>query len=107
MNSDHFLFADVEVGEHKVDQVKPKTTIVRLQKLRMYISKDVIESLRDHLSATYAKFLAHEGLSISLNDEPVVPRDFEGWSYPPNYQPRRYYGQIDDEGGGAQTHALA
>lgn len=48
---------DWELPLYQVDDIGPGTTLVELQKLRVQIDDEAIDQLRDHLSATYAKFL--------------------------------------------------
>ncbi len=83
-----------ELPLYQIDDIDPGTTLVELQKLRVQIDDDAIEQLRDHLSATYAKFLSAESVTIKLNGVPLVPMFFDNWSYPPGYEPRRYHGNL-------------
>ncbi len=83
-----------ELPLYLVDDISPGTTFVELQKLRVQIDDAAIGQLRDHLSATYAKFLLSESVTIMLNGVPLVPKFFDDWSYPPGYEPRRYYGKL-------------
>ncbi len=84
-----FRVADIEQG----------VTRVELRQLRPPISRIQAAQLREHLGATYAKFLAMPGVTLRLDDERVAPRLFDGWSYPPNYGPRRYSGSLLTESG--------
>lgn len=85
---------DWELPLYQVDDICPGTTLVELQKLRVQINDEVIHQLRDHLSATYAKFLSFQSVTITLNGDPLGPKLFDGWSYPPEFEPRRYYGNL-------------
>lgn len=85
---------DWELPLYQVDSISPGTTVVELQKLRVQINDEAIDLLRDHLSATYAKFLPLQGVTITLNDVPLVAQFFDVWSYPPGYEPRHYYGDL-------------
>lgn len=77
-----------------VNDIAPGTTQVELNKLRISIVGDAEEQLRDHLGATYAKFLLCSNVSLRLNGKPIIPRFFDNWSFPPNYEPRRYRGSF-------------
>jgi hypothetical protein len=86
---------DWELPLFTVETIPPRTTRVELQKLRVKISDEAIELLRSHLGATYARFLTQPGVSLKLNGERITPRFFNNWSFPPNYEPRRYTGKIE------------
>ncbi|TGN76186.1 ATP-binding protein, partial [Bradyrhizobium yuanmingense] len=86
---------DWELPLFSVDAIPPRTTHVELQKLRVKLSDDSIELLRNHLGATYAKYLTRAGVSLELNGKPVMPRFFDDWSFPPGYEPRRYTGKLE------------
>lgn len=83
----------------QVDEIDPGTTEVELQKLRVTITPEAIEQLRSHLGATYARFLVRDDVALRVNGEPVTPRFFDQWSYPPNYEPRRYHGRLETPSG--------
>jgi hypothetical protein len=86
---------DWELPLFSTDPIAPRTTEVELQKLRLKITDDAVELLRRHLGATYAKFLTRSNVSLELNGQQVTPRFFEEWSFPPDYEPRRYTGRIE------------
>lgn len=77
-----------------VPDIAPGTTQVRLKSLRLKLSDDVVDQLREHLKATYAKFVSQEGVTLRVNGEAVKPRFFEQWSFPPGYEPRHYSGEL-------------
>ncbi|WP_201859366.1 ATP-binding protein [Microvirga soli] len=76
------------------DHLPPRTTRVELQKLRVQITQEAKDHLREHLGATYAKFLERPEVRLELDGVSVQPRVFDDWSYPPDYGPRRYTGLI-------------
>lgn len=78
----------------QVTDVLPGTTSVELSRLRVSIDESAEALLRNHLSATYAKFLTMANVSLSLNGVEIVPRFFDQWSYPPKFGPRRYSGSM-------------
>lgn len=99
---------DWKLPLYRVTAISPGTTIVQLQRLRMPVTDDAIGHLREHLRAVYAKFLVHNRVSILLNEQPIEPRFFEDWSYPPKFQPRRYVGTVATaEGRPVQVEAIA
>jgi len=78
----------------EVDELPQGVTRVELSRLRVGIGFEEEELLRDHLGSTYAKFLKLPEVVLTLNDEPIQPRFFDQWSYPPNFEPRRYHGHM-------------
>jgi hypothetical protein len=88
---------DWKLPVYEVDAVQKGTTIVELQKLRIPVTDNAIEHLRDHLGATYARFVSDQRIAITLNGTPVAPQFFENWSYPPTYTPRKYTGILKTE----------
>jgi hypothetical protein len=67
--------------------------------LRFHITDEAIKRLKEYLSATYSKFLTDKRVEIKVNGEPIHPITFEKWSYPPQYEPRRYTGTIPSPDG--------
>jgi Histidine kinase-, DNA gyrase B-, and HSP90-like ATPase len=90
---------DWKLPLYEVDSIPPGVTSVELQKLRVQISEEVIAQLRDHLQATYAKFLKMQGVTIKLNNVPLASQFFDNWAFPPGYEPRRYHGNLKTEDG--------
>lgn len=88
-----------EVPYYEVDPVPEGTTKVELHKLRISINETVIDALKLHLGATYAKFLASERVEIRVNNDPIAPEFFDNWAYPPSYPPHRYTGEISADDG--------
>ena len=85
---------DWELPLYQVDDIRPGTTLVELQKLRVQVNDEAIRQLNNHLSATYAKFISSQGVAITLNGALLRPEYFDGWSYPPDFEPRRYHGVL-------------
>ncbi|SFJ59882.1 Histidine kinase-, DNA gyrase B-, and HSP90-like ATPase [Candidatus Pantoea symbiotica] len=77
-----FTVGDIDFG----------STRVELKKLRIIITDDLIEKLHNHLRKTYGKLLTINNVYLKLNDKIIDPEFFDNWSYPPNYEPRRYHG---------------
>lgn len=97
-----------ELPLYEVDGVAPNTTVVDLQRLRLQIADDTTDNLRDHLSATYARFLTDPSVSIELDGVALEPTFFDNWAYPPGYEPRRYTGTVQaDDGRAVRVEALA
>lgn len=96
-----------ELPVYEVDQIPEGNTVVELQRLRSPITGNAIDGLREHLRATYAKFLTNTSVTIRLNGNTLSPLFFENWAYPPKYSPRRYTGVLSTEYGNVQVEALA
>lgn len=84
---------------YEVNSIPEGTTIIDLQRLRFRVTDDVINHLKDHIRATYARFLTNKQLTISIGSDKISPLNFEDWAYPPNYEPTRYFGDIVTEDG--------
>ncbi|CAN7514232.1 ATP-binding protein [Mesorhizobium caraganae] len=79
----------------EVGALAPGTTRVELYNLRVpAIGEEQERMLRHHLSATYARFLENDHVTLRLNGTPIVPRYFDNWSFPPDYLPRHYHGSL-------------
>jgi len=90
---------DWRLPAFRVDNIQRGTTEIELTKLRKKITENTILQLRNHLSATYAKFLKDRKVMIYLNGKSVKPVTFDNWAYPPGYEPRVYSGSIPTEDG--------
>jgi hypothetical protein len=86
-----------ELPYFEVDEINEGTTIVELQRLRNVIDNHALNSLREHMQTTYARFLKDHLVNIKLNGENIEPLEFEKWAYPPNFTPRRYSGFVHTE----------
>lgn len=95
---DQWLASDEwEIPVYEVDKIAEGSTIVELQKLRTHVTDDAIVQLKEHLRATYAKFLKNKSITIEVNGESITPKFFENWAYPPGYEPRKYIGTLMGE----------
>ena len=88
---------DWELPLYEVDQIPEGKTVVELQKLRSPITDESIGHLKEHLQATYAKFLTNQSVMLRLNGEPLSSLFFENWAYPPGYPPQKYVGTLKTE----------
>lgn len=79
---------------YAVPDIDPGTTHVDLSYLRKSLKTEDVNELRTHLGETYSWFL-RKGCSITVNESPIVPSDFETWAFPPTYEPRRSRFQVD------------
>lgn len=86
-----------ELPYYEIDDLNEGTTLVELQRLRVQINDRVITQLRDHLCATYAKFLENSSICLKINSEVLTPKFFDNWAYPPKYEPRHYKGILPTE----------
>ncbi|MGC2253924.1 MAG: ATP-binding protein, partial [Candidatus Acidiferrales bacterium] len=73
---------DWELPVYEVDQIPEGKTVVELQKLRSLITDEGIAQLKEHLRATYGKFLTNQAVTLTLNGESLSPQFFENWAYP-------------------------
>lgn len=85
---------DWQLPLFQVTDTRPGTTRVELARLRVGIDEEAERLLRAHLGATYAKFLVLPEVVLRLNGIPIEPRFFDQWSYPPDFGPRRYSGNL-------------
>lgn len=86
---------DIQVS--LVPNIDPGTTKIFLSNLRFSISKSDVTELKHHLEATYAYLLQQKQISISLGSDKIGSYTFENWSYPPNFEPRRFNKTVKPE----------
>lgn len=79
---------------YEVSEIEENTTEIKLNELRERIQEGKHSDLVEHLSCTYAKFLTEGGIKICLNDTEILPKDFDNWSFPPDYEPVKSSGPI-------------
>lgn len=79
----------------EVDPIEESSTIIELSVLREQIEESKHQELLEHLSTTYALFLDAGGVKIVVNDQEVVSKTFENWSFPPDYLPQEKKGPIN------------
>lgn len=84
-----------ELPYYQVDPIAEGSTIIELKKLRAEISDESIKQLGDYLSATYAKFLRDNKITIRLNEGLLSPQFFEDWAFPPGNPPQKYRGTLN------------
>jgi hypothetical protein len=85
---------------YEVSDISESTTIIELHKLRFVLADDNLSILKDHLRATYAQFLKNDKVIINMNENALQPKIFENWAYPPDFQPRKYCGDLLIQDGG-------
>lgn len=90
---------DWHLDYFEVDSIAEGETIIELSKPRIITDEKTVESLRSHLSATYAKFISAKKVSIFLDGRALVPTLFEDWSFPPGWEPRQYLGDLLNKDG--------
>lgn len=99
---------DWDLPLYEIDDITEGTTIVELQKLRFMLTDDALTYLKEHLRATYTRFLHDNKVTINLNQEPLQPLNFENWAYPPDYPPHKYITDLkSDDGGTLKVEILA
>tara|TARA_R110002049_G_scaffold133066_1_gene292477 strand:+ start:7645 stop:9240 length:1596 start_codon:yes stop_codon:yes gene_type:complete len=79
---------------YEVSHIEENTTEIKLNVLRERIDENKHKDLIEHLSSTYAMFLTEGGISIRINDDEVMPKTFNNWSFPPEYEPVKSSGPI-------------
>jgi hypothetical protein len=79
-----------DIPAYHIEPIAERTTKVEVSKLRRTISSEDEQILRDHLSATYGRYLASRKFQILLNRKTLSPITFEEWAYPPNFLPRDF-----------------
>lgn len=106
---DEWLISDDwELPLYEVDEIDRSTTIIDLYRLRYNLSTELVSHLKEHVQATYAKFLTDDRLTILICDEKMTSTTFENWAFPPNYEPRRYVGKISTiDGGDVKVEVVA
>lgn len=88
---------DWSLPVYEVDEIVQGTTIIELQRLRFRITNEAINHLKEHIQATYARFLRNSQVTIKIDADRLDSLNFEDWAYPPKYEPRRYIGEIPTE----------
>lgn len=84
---------------YEVTPITTGTTTILLTRLRHVIDDELIEKLCEHLGVTYALFLRDGSFRLSINTRTIPGQEFEQWAYPPDYGPRRFYGNLNLPGG--------
>lgn len=82
---------------YEVDAIAAGSTIVELHKLRFPIRQGNLFDLTRNLSAIYARFIMGDSFILKINGEALEPRLFDNWAYPPDFEPRRYMGELPIE----------
>jgi len=104
-NSDKTLLVEIDdnwIGDednwslpvYEVSPINENTTKIELKVLREGIEASKHNDLLEHLSATYALYLEAGGITITVNEDEVVSKTFDKWSYPPEYEPVKSEGPI-------------
>jgi hypothetical protein len=87
ITNDWLATEDWGIAAYEIPDIEQGTTTVDISRLRQPFSEGDVEEIRQHLAETYQWFIS-EGCVITLNKDPVAPRGFKNWSYPPEYRPR-------------------
>lgn len=88
-----------DIPAYEIDNIKENSTIIELQMLRMNIDASAIEHLKIHLCETYAHYLKESNICIRVNTHPLKAVFFTNWAYPPGFEPRRYFGDLQLDNG--------
>lgn len=95
------------IAEKEDEEINNSETIIELTNLRKPFDHDLIKTIYEHFSETYAFFIEDGFLELNLNDILVKPKFFDNWSYSPKYPPTKYWGFIDNEGKKVKIEILA
>ncbi|ASU34245.1 ATP-binding protein [Mucilaginibacter xinganensis] len=80
---------------YEVDPIPENTTKIELIKLRDPIKPENEADLKNHLGVTYGLFLADVNFQLKFNGNDITPIYFDKWSYPPDFEPKEFTGDID------------
>jgi len=87
--------------------LSPFTTLVELNKLRIQLTPESIEELKNHLREVYAKFITR-GANITLNGEKLTAVNFDDqWSYPRDLYPTLFSATLPIEDRTVDVEILA
>src|ERR1039458_4853424 len=75
-----------EIPAYTIPNISLGTTTVEISQLRKPFTQEHVDEMITHLGETYAWFL-HQNCAITINQTPVVPKDFDHWAYPAGYPP--------------------
>jgi len=90
----------------ETDSISRGSTRIDLSRLRIPITPESSKALPFKLGKTYAHFLTTANFRLLVNRRLVSPKAFEGWSFPPSYEPIRATGTIPDTEGGIVEYEL-
>ena len=88
-----------EIPAYEIEPIAERTTIVEVSKLRRQITADNEHVLRNHLCATYGRYLSSRKFQIVLNKRSLTPITFDTWAYPPNFLPRDFKLELPTDDG--------
>jgi len=95
------------IAENEDEEINNSETIIELTNLRKPFDHDLIKTIYEHLSKTYAFFIEEGFLELKLNDTLVNPVFFDNWSYSPKYLPTKYSGFINNGAENIKVEILA
>lgn len=84
---------------YRIDSIPEGSTFIELVKLRKNLTDVIIKDLVTHLGATYSRFMRNHKIKITVNTADLEPIKFENWAFPPNYEPRIYFGTVEAQDG--------
>jgi hypothetical protein len=88
VTDDWLTGSDWDIPSYSIPDISPSTTRIDISTLRRSLTPEDLVEIESHLGETYDRFL-EGGCEIRINGQPVVPRRFNTWAYPPGYPPRR------------------
>ncbi len=90
---------DWDLNYYEINNISTGTTKIELQRLRIKLTDFSVNILKEHLQATYARFIQNGNIYIILNKQLILPLLFENWAYPEGFEPREYTGELPTESG--------
>ncbi len=98
---------DWKLPYYEVNSIDEGSTIIELQKLRVNIDNIEVESLEQHLSSTYSKFIDTKNFEMYLDGILLKSLKYENWAYPKGYNPRNYDGVLNFSGRKIEVNVVA
>lgn len=86
---------DWYVDLFETDSIGKNMTQIKMNTLRVEVDDEAILGLMIHLSDVYSRFVKKGILEIFVNGDEIESNEEIKWSYPPNYSPRKFIGQIE------------
>lgn len=79
---------DWSIPAYEIPSIPVGRTVLEFSHLRRQITDNDIEEIRKHLGETYGLLLKLGRAKIKVNNIDILPVTFDNWCYPPNYEPK-------------------
>lgn len=87
---------DWRLAAYEIPDMERGTTQVDISRLRRPFVATDVGALRAHFGQIYSWFI-RQGCVIELNGMAIVPEEFDSWSYPKDFEPKRSTFEIEIE----------